>query len=140
AIPGIPHAVPVAVPPPKPPPVARVVPPRAPGTPPAPPRTPPPEPAREEAPLAPVASASGLFDALASPLKVGGFYASHMGGLWKLFQESMPLLHPARDHQREFRLEAANYREDAYFHDNIWHVQLPECCVVCGEDTERESD
>src|SRR5262249_23409157 len=105
AIPGIPHAVPVAVPPPKPPPVARVVPPRAPGTPPAPPRTPPPEPAREEAPLAPVASASGLFDALASPLKVGGFYASHMGGLWKLFQESMPLLHPARDHQREFRLE-----------------------------------
>ncbi|MGE3316634.1 MAG: hypothetical protein AB7O26_16070 [Planctomycetaceae bacterium] len=68
---------------------------------------------------------------------VAEFYWSNRRSLWQLFTEYAPFF---REHgnRREIRVSQNDNHDKVHFDGDQWHVELPDCCVVCGEPAARD--
>jgi len=60
------------------------------------------------------------------------FYWTNRAGLWQLFAEYVPFF---REHgnRKEIRVSGDDKHDKVSFDGELWSVELPDCCVVCGE-------
>ncbi len=64
------------------------------------------------------------------------FYWQNRRALWMLLAEYVPVF---REHgnRREIRVSRDDEHDKVAFDDGQWNVELPDCCVVCGEPADR---
>ena len=66
-----------------------------------------------------------------------GYYISHRKAMLTYLYDYDPSLLDYGTRRREIRLSPDELPPDAHFDESGWTVQLPDCCVVSGELTDR---
>jgi hypothetical protein len=69
--------------------------------------------------------------------RVALFYWTERSELWWLAREYAPILKESGT-RREIRVSEDDATHAIAFDDEQWHVDLPDCCVVCGEPSDRD--
>jgi hypothetical protein len=69
--------------------------------------------------------------------RVARFYWSNLGELRILLTEYVTFLQDPGD-RRELRISADDHNDHIYLYGDRWTAELPDCCVVCGEDADCE--
>ena len=69
---------------------------------------------------------------------VGIFYRDHLRAFTEYLTEFAPGLQPISVRRRELRLSVYQRFRNALRTEDGWHVELPDCCAVCGRPTDRE--
>jgi hypothetical protein len=67
--------------------------------------------------------------------RVALFYWTHFAELRQLMAEYITFLQEPGS-RRELRVSAEEHNDRVYFDGSEWHAQLPDCCVVCGEEAD----
>jgi hypothetical protein len=67
---------------------------------------------------------------------VAEFYWLNRRPLWQLFAEYVPFF---REHgnRREIRVSEDDNHDKVVFDGELWQVERPDCCIVCGEPADR---
>lgn len=68
--------------------------------------------------------------------EVALFYWFHRSQLWQLFSEYAPFF-KEHGNRREIRVSQDDENDKVQFDGEQWNVELPDCCVVCGEPADR---
>lgn len=66
------------------------------------------------------------------------FYIANRKALGMAFADRFALLPKSVSAGRDIRLSEEDHDDDATRTETGWDVRLPDCCVVCGEPTDRE--
>lgn len=70
--------------------------------------------------------------------QVVGYYRSNQLAFKEYLSEFAVGLQSARVRRREIRISAEDDVGMAWYSKDGWHVNLPDCCVVCGEPAQRD--
>jgi hypothetical protein len=69
--------------------------------------------------------------------RVAQFYWSNFPELRQLATEYITFLQDPGS-RKELRVSADDHNDHVYFYGDRWTAELPDCCVVCGEDADCE--
>ena len=69
--------------------------------------------------------------------KVILYYVKKYPSMLVYIQDYIPGMQVGKNINREIRLTAETEMQDVYYDDEGWHITLPDCCVVSGEQTDN---
>lgn len=75
---------------------------------------------------------------LAEVRKTLDFYLANRKALGMAYADRFALLPKSMSAGRDIRLSEEDHDDDATRTDAGWDIRLPDCCVVCGEPTDRD--